>query len=44
MSESELQRRLISQLGQVHMSHLVNNVLDEGDWTRVQAARKQIMG
>jgi replicative DNA helicase len=43
MSEGELQKRLISQLGEVHMGHLVNNVLDEDDWPRVQSAREQIM-
>lgn len=44
MSEGELQKRLISQLGEVHMGHLVNNVLDDDDWPRVRAAREQIMG
>lgn len=44
MSESELQKRLISQLGEVRLERLVNNALEDDDWPRVQAAREQIMG
>ncbi|WP_336647552.1 replicative DNA helicase [Microbacterium sp. MMO-10] len=43
MSEGELQKRLIAQLGSVHMSRLVNNALEDDDMLRVQAAREQIM-
>ena len=43
MSEAELQKRLIAQLGKVNLKSLVNNALDEDDWPRVAAAREQIM-
>lgn len=43
MSEPELQKRLIAQLGQVHLGKLVNNALDDDDWPRVSKAREQIM-
>lgn len=43
MSESELQKRLIAQLGQVNLKSLVNNAVDDDDWPRVQSAREQIM-
>lgn len=43
MSEPELQKRLIAQLGQVHLGRLVNNALADDDWPRVSAAREQIM-
>lgn len=43
MSEPELQKRLIAQLGQVHLGKLVNNALDDDDWPRVSAARSEIM-
>ena len=39
MSEGELQKRLVSQLGAVHMAHLVNNALEPDDWDRVAQAR-----
>jgi replicative DNA helicase len=43
MGEEELQKRLVSQLGEVHMTHLVNNALDDDDWRRAQIARPKIM-
>lgn len=43
MSEPELQKRLIAQLGQVHLTKLVNHALDDDDWPRVAAARAEIM-
>ena len=42
MSEGELQKRLISQTGRVHLSALVNNALQDDDWERVAAARAKI--
>lgn len=44
MSEPELQKRLISQLGLVRLERLVNNALEDDDWARVRDAREQIMG
>jgi replicative DNA helicase len=44
MSEPELQKRLIAQLGEVRLERLVNNALESDDWPRVQEAREQIMG
>lgn len=43
MSEAELQKRLISQLGLVRLERLVNNALEDDDWPRVADAREQIM-
>lgn len=43
MSEPELQKRLIAAEGQVRLERLVNNVLEDDDWPRVQLARESIM-
>lgn len=42
MGEEELQKRLVSQLGRVHMSALVNNALQDDDWAKVARARDKI--
>lgn len=42
MSEPELQKRLIAQLGHVHLGRLVNSALDADDWPRVHEAREKI--
>jgi len=39
MSESDLQKRLISQLGDVHMSALMNGELSQRDWEAVARVR-----
>lgn len=44
MGRSELHKRLISQLGRVHMSAMVNNALDPEDWDRVAGARSKLVG
>ncbi|WP_336633425.1 MULTISPECIES: replicative DNA helicase [unclassified Microbacterium] len=43
MGEEELQKRLVSQLGKVHMSAMSNNALDSDDWARAANARAKIM-
>ncbi len=43
MGEEELQKRLVSQLGRVHMSAMSNNALDGDDWKRAAGARAKIM-
>ncbi len=43
MSEPELQKRLIAQLGEVNLKHLVNNAVADDEWSRVSAAREEIM-
>lgn len=43
MSEPELQKRLISQLGKVHLGRLVNNAIEDDDLPRIQQAREEIM-
>jgi len=42
MSEPELQKRMLAQLGRVHLSKLVNNALEPDDWPRVAEARAKI--
>lgn len=42
MGEEELQKRLVSQLGRVHMSAMSNNALDSDDWKRAATARAKI--
>lgn len=42
MGEEELQKRLVAQLGRVHLSALVNNALSDDDWARAAAARAKI--
>lgn len=43
MGEEELQKRLVAQLGRVHMSALMNNALQDDDWNRASSARAKIM-
>lgn len=44
MSEDELQLRLISQFGEVHMKSLRNHTLNEEQWKRVAIARQKMQG
>lgn len=43
MGEEELQKRLVAQLGRVHLSALVNNSMQSDDWERAASARAKIM-
>lgn len=43
MGERELHKRLIAQLGQVHLTPLNNNAVAEHEWPRVVAARDELM-
>jgi replicative DNA helicase len=43
MGEEELQKRLVAQLGRVHMSALMNSALDSEDWARAADARAKIV-
>ncbi len=42
MSEPELMKRLISQVGSVNLKRLVNNAVADDDWPRIQRAREEI--
>lgn len=44
MSEDELQLRLISQFGEVHMKSLRNHALNDEQWKRVAIARQKMQG
>ncbi|MBF4603732.1 replicative DNA helicase [Curtobacterium sp. VKM Ac-2884] len=44
MSEDELQLRLISQFGEVHMKSLRNHTLNDEQWKRVAIARQKMQG
>lgn len=44
MGREELHKRLVAQLGRVHMSALMNNALEDDDWKRVATAREQLRG
>jgi len=42
MSEADLQKRLISQFGDVHMSGLMNGSLTKPDWEAIARVREQL--
>ncbi|WP_146244943.1 replicative DNA helicase [Curtobacterium sp. MCBD17_028] len=44
MSEDELQLRLLSQFGEVHMKSLRNHTLNDEQWNRVAIARRAMQG
>lgn len=42
MSERELQKRLVAQVGEVRVQDLVNSAVDPADWDRVHQARDAV--
>lgn len=44
MSEEQLQLRLVSQFGEVHMKSLRNHTLNDEQWKRVAIARQKMQG
>lgn len=44
MSEEDLQKRLLSMFGDIHMSALMNQALTPEDWERVARVKGRVMG
>lgn len=42
MSEAELQKRLLAQVGSIRISDLVNHAVDPSDWDRIRDAQEKI--